>query len=145
MDTALVRDWMTLTPYTTSSFTMLIDAYQIMKNYEIRRLPVLDETDRLVGIVTLSDIRSVVTACVLDTKSTRRVLEETQVSQVMTLNPVTIQPDAPLFAAAQLMFENKFGGLPVVMQGRLVGIISESDLFRFVMSVSMTETPRETV
>ena len=144
MDTALVRDWMTLTPYTTTPYTLLIDAYQVMKNYEIRRLPVVDEDEHLIGVVTLSDIRSLVTAGVLDTRSTLRVLEETQVSQVMSRNPVTIHPDAPLFEAAQVMFENKFGGLPVVQHGLLVGIISESDLFRFVMSLSVAERPQET-
>lgn len=136
MDTALVRDWMTLTPYTTTPFTLLIDAYRLMKNYDIRRLPVIDEHDHLLGIITLSDIRSLVTAEVLDRNSSLQVLSETLVSRVMTRNLITIHPEAMLRDAAQLLFDNKFGGLPVVKDGDLIGIISESDLFRFVMTVS---------
>ena len=136
MDKAIVRDWMTLNPYTTTPYTMLIDAYQVMMNYDIRRLPVLDEDHHLIGMVTLSDIRSIATSSVMQTDSTLHLLSETPVSKVMSKHPVTIHPEAPLSKAAELMYENKFGGLPVMAGNMLVGIISESDLFRFVMSFS---------
>ena len=130
---------MTLNPYITSPFSLLIDAYKVMSDYEIRRLPVLNEDNMLVGIITLSDIRSLVAVKSLDSKKSLQTLAETQVEKIMSPNTITIDPDAPLSEAAQLMFENKIGGLPVVKNDRLVGIISESDLFQFVISIEHIE------
>jgi acetoin utilization protein AcuB len=123
---------MTRDPSTVSPDTMLLDAYMMMRNYDIRRLPVMQD-ERLVGILTLSDIRSIVHLGLFRDPEETNVLANTPVSSVMTQHPVTISPDDSVANAARIMFENKFGGLPVVKGGRMVGIISESDLFRVVM------------
>ena len=132
MDYHLVVDWMTRNPHTVSPDTVLLDAYQLMKNYEIRRLPVLQDGE-IVGIITMNDIRSAGPVGNFDPRAANEFLAETPVSEVMTANPVTIAPDATVAEAAQVMYENKFGGLPVVKGRELIGIISESDLFRVVM------------
>ena len=128
----LVADWMSHDPSTVSPDTTLLDAYQIMRSYDIRRLPVTQD-ERLVGILTLSDIRSVVHLGLFSDPQETDMLATTPVSEVMTPHPLTIAPDESVAKAARIMYENKFGGLPVVKAGRLVGIITESDLFRVVM------------
>ncbi len=127
-----VADWMTIDPSTVSPDTMLLDAYLLMRNYDIRRLPVLQD-ERLVGILTLSDIRSLVHLGLFRDPEETDLLASTPVSKVMIHHPVTISPEESVAKAARIMYENKFGGLPVVKGGRLVGIITESDLFRVVM------------
>jgi len=132
MEHRLVKDWMTRDPITVSPWTALIDAYKLMKDYEIRRLPVV-YNGRLVGIITLSDIRSTVPGTSFDPLLGSTRLANLPVSDLMTKDPVTIQADACVAEAARVMYEYKFGGLPVVQGEQLVGIISESDLFRIVM------------
>lgn len=128
----LVADWMTHDPATVSPDTMLLDAHMLMRNYDIRRLPVLQD-EQLVGILTLSDIRTIVHLGLFQDPEETNALANTPVSEVMTSHPVTISPDESVAKAARIMYENKFGGLPVVKAGRMVGIITESDLFRVVM------------
>ena len=64
----------------------------------------------------------------------RDLLERTNVAECMSRDPVTIAPDASMLAAARLMLEHKIGGLPVVADGRIVGMITESDLFRLLIA-----------
>jgi CBS domain-containing protein len=128
----LVSDWMTRDPHTVSSWTTLLDAYQIMKAYDIRRLPVLED-DKLVGIITLNNIRSAVPEQPFNPVRHVELLANQPVADVMTPNPIAIHPNASLAEAAEIMYENKFGGLPVVENGKLIGIITESDFFRLVM------------
>ena len=132
MEHYLVSDWMTRDPHTVSPWTALLDAYQMMKAYDIRRLPVLED-GRLVGIITLNDIRSVVPEQPFNPLKHVELLGNQIVADVMTPNPISIRPDASLAEGAEIMYENKFGGLPVVENGQLIGIITESDFFRLVM------------
>jgi CBS domain-containing protein len=137
MDHLLVVDWMTPNPSTVSPWASLLDAYRIMKSYEIRRLPVVDE-GRLVGILTISDLRSAVPIGRDRFTDPHLPIAEKMVADVMTHQPITIRKDASMAEAAEIMFENKIGGLPVVEDGQLVGIITESDLFRLVMVEART-------
>ncbi len=104
MNKNLVRDWMRANPITIGPKTTLYEAYKLMTEQRIRRLPVMQD-ERLVGVVTLGDLREI----------------------------ITIAPDAPLRKAAKLMLEYKIGGLPVVENERVVGIITESDIFRVLV------------
>jgi CBS domain-containing protein len=127
-----VQDWMTENPATVSPTATLAEAYDLMLEREVRRLPVVEND--LVGIITMGDIlRHVpVTSDEGDTE-TRLLLTEKQVCDVAAYDPITINPSATIQEAAERMLEYQVGGLPVVRNGKLVGIITESDIFRLVV------------
>jgi acetoin utilization protein AcuB len=128
-----VRDWMTLDPVTINPGLSVSGAYRLMKERGIRRLPVV-EGDRLVGIVTLGDLRAAVASpeANLNIFEMAFHMERFTVRQIMTHQVVTVTPDTPIEVACELMLKHKIGGLPVVAAGRLVGILTESDIFRLV-------------
>jgi acetoin utilization protein AcuB len=135
MKTQIVSKWMTPDPITVTPQTTLPEAHRLMKENNIRRLPVLDN-GRLVGIVTWGDIReaSASDATSLDFFELHTLLDRTPVRAFMTGNPITVHPITTVARTAQLMLEHKIGGVPVVdHQGRLVGIITESDIFRLLV------------
>lgn len=131
----LVKDWMTPDPITIAPTTTLPEANRLMKECNIRRLPVV-ENGRLVGIVTLGDIReaSPSTATSLSIYELNYLLSRLTVGQIMTRDPISITPDTSIEAAARLMLEHKIGSLPVVDGTRVVGIITESDIFRLLVT-----------
>jgi len=126
---------MTKDPITVKPDTSIVDAYYLMLEEEIRRLPVVDK-DKLVGIVTLSDLYKVhpFEQLSMSLLEMSRRLNRMAVEEVMAPNPITIQEDETVGQAAQKMLEYKISGLPVVNPaGQLVGIITESDIFRIVV------------
>jgi CBS domain-containing protein len=149
MDGCLVKEWMTADPITVDTTNNLSTAYHLMRLNSVRRLPVLDEAERLAGIITWGDIREA------RPKGSGSLHMEPAweihflagirgVQEFMTPNPVTVTPQTPIRRAVQLMLENKIGGLPVVKDNRVVGIISETDIFRFLL-MHMEEPVREAV
>ncbi|MCL4803812.1 MAG: CBS domain-containing protein [Anaerolineae bacterium] len=135
METELVRDWMTHEVLTISPDTTILEAGQMMVDRTIRRLPVV-ENGKLVGIVTYGDVRGARAAATagLDIWELSYILSRMTVREIMTPNPITISPDEPIGAAAQLMLKYMISGLPVLdNHGRVVGIITESDIFRVVV------------
>ena len=130
MERDMVRDWMTSNPIIISSNCTLPEAYWLMVNNKIRRLPVVDK-DTLVGIVTLDDLRGKVPATLIGMDPVRAsdILTKLPVRQVMSENPKTITADATLVYAARLMLEFKISALPVMNNAKLIGIITESDIF----------------
>jgi CBS domain-containing protein len=134
-DNITVKNWMTSPVRTVECATSVADAYNTMMVYSIRRLPVVDH-DKLVGIVTLGDLREArpSPASSLSIYELNYLLAKLTVEQVMTHNPYTVTPDAPLKEVATLMLERKVGGLPVIDDaGHPVGIITESDIFRMLV------------
>jgi acetoin utilization protein AcuB/CBS domain-containing protein len=131
MDKIHVSDWMSANPITISAKANLTEAYKLMKGHRIRRLPVLDENSKLVGIVTIGDIRE---AHSFDPSHPE--FSHVRVEQVMTIDPITVAPSANIREAALLMLQHKVGGLPVVEDKQLVGIITESDIF-LVLAVEL--------
>ena len=131
MSDKLVRDWMTPKPIIISQNSPLRDAYWLMIDNKVRRLPVMDD-EHLVGIVTLEDLRRAEppTGIGLDLVKITDMLSRMTVRQVMTKDPKTIAPDAPLIEAARMMLEHEVSTLPVMESGQLLGIITESDIFR---------------
>jgi acetoin utilization protein AcuB len=127
-----VQDWMTENPATISPDATLAEAYDLMLEREVRRLPVVEHD--LVGIITLGDIlrQAPVTADDADTE-TRLLLTEKCVRDATAYEPVTINPSATIQEAAERMLEYQVSGLPVVRNGKLIGIITESDIFRLVV------------
>ncbi len=138
----LVKDWMTEGVVTVTPEMTLPDAENLMITHMIRRLPVI-ENGRLVGIVTYGDIRSVrpSRAASLTMWESNFLAARLKVSEFMTADPVTIPVDATIGNAAQLMLKYMVSGLPVVDdQDKLIGIITESDIFRLVATEWVQET-----
>ena len=131
MEYARVGDWMTRKLVTISPKQTLPAAHKLMKDYSIRRLPVVD-AGQLIGILTLGDIReaSPSDATSLSIFELNYLLAELTVDRIMTKDPITVTPATRLSEAAKLMLQHKIGGLPVLEGHKLVGIITESDIFR---------------
>jgi acetoin utilization protein AcuB len=131
MSNDLVRDWMTSKPVTVSQNSPIREAYWLMIDNKIRRLPVM-HNEQLVGIITLEDLRRAEPSAGigLDLVKITDILSKMMVCQVMTKDPMTISPDASLIDAARMMLENKISALPVMEGSQLAGIITESDIFR---------------
>jgi CBS domain-containing protein len=126
---------MTSNPITITPQTTLPEVSRLMREYKIRRLPVINK-GKLVGIVTLGDVREAKPsdASVLSIYEVNYLLDKLTAKEFMTQNPMTISPDATIAEAARLMFEHKIGGLPVVEDSELVGMITETDFCRLLMS-----------
>ena len=136
MKQELVSVWMTKNVLTADPTTTLPEAHQLMMSKNIRRLPVVDKSGRLVGIVTLGDIRGAQPseATSLSIWEMNYLLANLKLKKVMTPDPVTIGSDATIGEAARLMLENKVSGLPVVNdEHKVIGIITESDIFSMVV------------
>ncbi|MCA9899576.1 MAG: CBS domain-containing protein [Ardenticatenaceae bacterium] len=131
----LVMDWMSRDVVTAVPTLGILDADALMREHNIRRLPVVDN-GRLVGIVTYGDIREArpSAATSLSTWEMNYLLANLNLAEVMTKAPIAISPAATIGEAADLMLTNQISGLPVVDgDGRLVGIITESDIFHMVV------------
>lgn len=146
MDKKLVRDWMTPDPITIQPKTTLPEAHKLMQEAHVRRLPVV-EHGRLVGIVTLGDVREASPSDVtsLSIYELHYLLSKLTVEHIMTPHPITIGPHNTIRDAALLMLEHKIGGLPVMDRERVVGILTESDIFRVLAQEPELETDREHV
>ena len=119
-----VRNWMSSPVVTLPAKTRAIDALELMQAKKIRRIPVM-ESDRLTGILTLGDLQAVLG---MQEHSVRRAA--TLLGDIMTRGVHTVAPDDPLERASRVMLDHDVAGLPVVEGDRVVGIITESDIFR---------------
>lgn len=142
MERLLVQDWMTIEPITIDMQTNLSTAYHLMRLNHVRRLPVLDQRGKLVGIITQGDIREArpkehAAPGKVPSWELHILAASLEAKDFMTPNPVVVKPETPIREAARLMLEHKIGGLPVVAQKegqeRIVGILTESDLCRFLV------------
>lgn len=140
-----VKYWMKSDPVTVSEETLLIDAKKIMRNHKIRRLPVL-KGDKLIGIVTLSGLREAQPskATSLSIHELNYLLAKMTVGEIMTREVVTCPPDMTMEKAAVLGTKYRVGALPVVEKNRLVGIITESDIYRAFLQM-LGATHKESV
>lgn len=132
----LVKDKMTKQVITIGPQTTVPDALALMEEKKIRRLPVV-EKDRLVGIVTLLDLvrASPSPATSLSIWELNYLLTKLPVKEVMAKKLYTVKLDTPIDEAAALLRENRIGGLPVVDNGAVVGIITETDIFTAFMEM----------
>ncbi|MCG8459675.1 MAG: CBS domain-containing protein [Holophagales bacterium] len=108
--------------------------HDLMLDHNVRHIPVVDRDSDLVGLVSHRDLlrTSLVEQPDLTDYMEEALLESSTVSAVMTEEVATVEPDTRLQEAAEVMFENKYGCLPVVEGRRLVGILTESDFVRLV-------------
>jgi acetoin utilization protein AcuB len=134
----LIKDWMAKDPVTITEDTSMIKAIHIMKERRFRRIPVVAQ-GKLVGMVTDRDLKeaSPSKATTLDVHELYYLLAELQVQEIMSRNPISVSQDDTVEHAAQIMLEHTISGLPVVdEQDRVVGIITQSDVFRAFMHIT---------
>jgi acetoin utilization protein AcuB len=135
MENIMVLEWMTHPVISATPDMPLSKAHQVMKEHQIRRLPVLDD-GQLVGIVTIGDVReaSPSDATTLSIWELNYLWAQLTVDKIMTRHVQTVKPDNTMIDAAALMLEYKISGLPVLdANKKLVGIITESDIFRMLV------------
>lgn len=128
-----VSEWMSTPVVTVPPSCTIGAAQQMMEQHQVRRLPVIDH-GRLVGIVTRGDLCSAepLGATTLSIYEWRGLFEKATVAECMSRDVITLTLDATVLDAARLMLEHKISGLPVV-DGRVAGMITESDLFRLMV------------
>ena len=140
-----VSEWMTKKVLTVEVFDSIGLARRLMAKHRVNQLPVLDD-GRLVGIVTDRDIRDAYpTSMVIDrAKEIDRFAESYTVEEVMSYNVLTVKPTTPLMSAVKLLRRHRIGSLPVVEKGKLVGIITRSDVLDFVLTgMRLESNPRK--
>ncbi len=128
-----VRDLMTPVVLSVHIEDTVETVYDLMNQRAIRHLTVVDQDGDLVGIVSHRDLlrHSPIERAEVPVFLLREILRRTRVEEVMTSEVETAEPDTPASEAARIMFENKFGCLPVLESSKLVGILTESDFVRF--------------
>ena len=133
-----VSDWMSTHVYTVSSDSPLSDAAKLLREKKIKHLPVVDKKNAVIGVLSDRDIKEYMPskATTLDVFELHNVLLETKVSKVMKKKVFTAKPDLPIEKAAMLMYDNNIGCLPIVANNKLVGIISDRDLFRVLVDIT---------
>jgi len=124
-----VSQWMTKSVLTINPHDTLKQARALMTKHRVNQLPVVVD-DKVVGIVTDRDLRDAYPSSMrlLRGKDIEEFADSHTVEEVMTFNVVTLGPDASLREAAQHVRKQRFGALPIVAHGKLVGIITRSDL-----------------
>jgi acetoin utilization protein AcuB len=131
-----IRELMSDKPITVDPETSMLEARQRMREERIRHLMVTDNA-RVVGIVTDRDIRLNLPspATSLSVWEVNYLLARLTVREIMTASVIVVDPDRPIGEAARIMIDHKIGALPVVDEGRLVGIVTESDFVRAMAEV----------
>jgi len=131
-----VGDIMSTNVVTVTEDTLVNDAKKIMDAHRIRRLPVMKK-DNLVGLVTRHMLleASPSPATSLNIWELHYLLSKMTVKEIMVKNPFTISPGMPVEEALQLGQEKGYGAFPVVDEGRLVGVVTESDIVRMMTRV----------
>lgn len=133
MNKGLVKDHMTSPVVSISSDTGLSEAHKIMADNKVRRLPVV-EKNKLVGIISLNDVLEAKPsdASSLSIWELNYLVANLKIKDIMCSSVFSLSPDATIADAARMMLDKKFSGIPVTENDTLVGIITESDIFRML-------------
>ena len=131
----LVYEYMKINPMTVSPKGTCAEAFRLMQEKEIDKLPVLAEAGHLVGIVTQKDLLYALpsSAALLSLSEIDGLFGDMTVARVMTRRVISVSEDCPLEEAARILVDNKIGSLPVMRGQRLVGMITKADIFRAMM------------
>ncbi len=137
-----VHDYMSAEPITVAPNDTVGDALELLKDHSIRRLPVVSK-GKPVGLVTKTDLikASPSHATSLSIHEINYLFPKIKIKDIMTREVITISPDAAIEEAAVIMRENKLGTLIVVDKDALVGLITESDLFKAFIDVFSFDRP----
>jgi len=128
---------MSKNPITVRIGTTVSEAQYTMRKEKVHRFPVVDKDLKLKGIVTEKDLLYATpsAATTLDVYEMSYLLSKLKVDEVMTTTLVTVTEDTSIEEAAKILVDNNIGGLPVLRDGKLVGIITESDLFKVFLEM----------
>ncbi|MDR1777756.1 MAG: CBS and ACT domain-containing protein [Desulfovibrio sp.] len=135
----LVQNWMTTTVISVRPDTTLLKTGKLMRDNHIRRLPVVDDDNRLIGIISDRDVRdaSPSKASTLDMYEMHYLLAEIRAKDIMTKNPIRVAPDDTVEKAAMVLMDKNIGGLPVVASDNvLTGIITGYDVLKALLSIT---------
>jgi CBS domain-containing protein len=113
----------------------LPDVRQRLKQQHVRRLPVVNAAGQLVGIVTEGDVNRLSDSHITDVRDYNLYhrVADLPISEIMTRQVVTVTPDTSIMEVARLLLDHRIGGVPVVEHGQIIGMITESDLFRLIV------------
>lgn len=133
----LVHERMGKHPLTVKPDAPVDATLKRMKEERIRRFPVVGDEGELVGIVSQTDLLYAAPSpsTSLSVYEMHYLFSRIEVSQVMTEDVITVEHDDPIEEAARLMVDHRIGGLPVMRDGNLVGIITETDIFKAFMEM----------
>jgi acetoin utilization protein AcuB len=137
----LVEYRMTPDPKTISPDVPIAEALAKMRQYKVHRFPVVDKKEKLVGIVSHSDLLYAApsSATSLNMWEVTYLLNQIKVEEVMTRQVTTVDTDCPIEEAARVMRKHAIGGVPVLRNGVLAGIITESDIFDVFLELLMAQ------
>jgi CBS domain-containing membrane protein len=129
-----VRDLMTEKVHALSVNDSALAAYDLMDEKHIRHLPIVDDEEEVVGLLSERDLlrHALANTADLPVSEKRRFLKELKIEELMSSTPYTVEPDTDLGEAGRMLLEYKFSCLPVAEGGRLVGILTESDFVRHI-------------
>lgn len=119
----LVLDYMTPHPLTVTAFTTVRAASDLLRRHQIHQLPVVDDMEHLIGILTDRDIRSAV-------GSDEHMMDHLMASEIMTTDVVSVGPNEDIQQVIEILSRQRFGGLPVMEENAVVGIITTRDMLR---------------
>jgi len=130
-----VAHYMTADPVTLEPEDSLMRALEVMRLRGVRRVPVV-LAGMLVGLVVEGDLKRAEPSTLTGSQEEfNRVMEETTISRIMVQDPVTVTRDQPLKDAVEVLFNTKYGALPVVEEGRVVGILTDNDMLRALLDL----------
>ncbi len=135
----IIKDWMTKNVITVDPETSMMRAAKLMKEKGIRRLPVVDDKGKIVGMLSDRDVKeaSPSKATTLDVHELYYLLSEIKVKNIMSPNPLTIRDTDTVVKCAAIMHDKKISGLPVLNeQGELVGIMTQNEVYRVLLSIT---------
>ncbi len=135
----IIKDWMTKDVITVDPEASMMRAAKLMKEKGIRRLPVVDDKGKLVGILSDRDVKeaSPSKATTLDVHELYYLLSEIKVKNIMTPNPMTIRDTDTVVKCAAVMHDKKISGLPVLSdKDELVGIMTQNEVYRVLLSIT---------
>ena len=116
-----IKSLMISKPITIGPLASVREAIELMKANSIRHLPAVTKGNKLAGFLTLADLKQGLIPS---------MLSDISLQDLMIKNPITVSPDDDIEFAAQLIYKHKIGGMPVVEEGRLVGIVTATDMLR---------------
>jgi len=130
-----VAHYMTPDPLTLEPEDSLMRALELMRLRGVRRVPIV-LAGMLVGLIVEGDLKRAEPSTLTDSQEDfNRVMEETTISRIMVQDPVTVTANQPLVEAVEILYNTKYGALPVVEEGRVVGILTDNDMLRALVDL----------
>lgn len=132
-----VKEWMSTPVFSLKETDSLYNARSLMDLQRIRHIPIVNPSNEFIGLVTHRDILSATISQLaeLDKETQQEIDAGIPVREIMQTDVQTVSPDTPLQTCAELLLNHKYGCLPVVERGQLIGIITEADFLKLTISL----------